>query len=309
MTPSRPRSRVAAVAAALAVVAIVAGCGGSSPASSTPPIGTPTPPPAAPTPVPSATPTPTDAPSPAAAGPLLEVTTEGGFINPVVTLSALPAVVVEADGRIYTPGIAAADGSLVPPVDVRDVGPAGATAILDAIRAAGLDRQEPAGGVAADTGTTVFTAVVDGEPVVNRFAASGPGGPGRPGGNGGASQDPAAAAAFDLLARLADPAVAWGGSTPAAAPYTPVAYRIYAAPADPGADAGPAWPLASGLDAFGRPAVPDLGIPGLRTGVVTGADAATLRPVLEAAAPGAVFTGGGTWTVWVRPLLPSELGG
>ena len=117
---------------------------------------------------------------------LLEVTTEGGFINPVATLSSVPSVVVDANGKIYTPGAATGDGTLVAPVEVRDVGPAGAAAILAALRAAGLDHEEDGSGVAADTGTTVFTAVIDGEQVINRFVRSGPGGPGQPGGPGGA---------------------------------------------------------------------------------------------------------------------------
>ena len=157
--------------------------------------GTPTAQPLAPSPTPagagaSATPAPTAPASevPSSGGPatlLFEVTTEGGFINPVATLSSVPAVVVDADGKIYTPGAAAGDGTLVAPVEVRDVGPAGAAAILAAVRAAGLDREEAGSGIAADTGTTVFTAVIDGQQVVNRFVRSGAGGPGQPGGAGG----------------------------------------------------------------------------------------------------------------------------
>ena len=87
---------------------------------------------------------------------------------------------MDDDGRIYTPGAPAGETQpLVPPVDVRDVGATGAAAIRDAIATAGLDQEEPGGGgIAADTGTTVFTALVDGNMVVNRFVAAGPGGPG-----------------------------------------------------------------------------------------------------------------------------------
>jgi hypothetical protein len=299
----------------LVVGLLVVACAGASPLPS--PAATPS----ATTPVaPTATATASPSASPGATtgGLLLEVRTEGGFISPVATLSALPTVVVEADGHIYTPGAPRDGGSLVPPVDVRDVGAAGATAIVDAMRAAGLGREHAASGVAMpDAGVTVFTAVIDGTTVVNRFAAGGTGGgPGRPGGGiGGSSPAPAgspdpASAAFDLLARLADPTVAWGGAAPVARPYVPAAYRIYAAPApEPGTGPAPAWPFAAGLSSFGRPAVPDFGIAGLRTGVVTGTDAATLRPVLESVSPGATFVGGGSWTLWVTPLLPGEPSG
>jgi hypothetical protein len=273
-----------------------------------------------------ATPSPTAASVP---GLLLEVTTEGGFINPVARLGDVPSVVVDDDGRIFTPSLSAG-GAVQPfviPVDVRDVGSEGAAAIREAIRDAGLDREEQGGGgVAADTGTTVFTAVVDGDTVVNRFVAGpgGAGGPGRPGGPGGpggsvgspipaGSTDPAAAA-FALLARLTDPAQAWGSSGATGAPYRPAGYRVFAAPAAADATgqggAVPAWPLATALDAFGAPAAANLGVDGLRSGIVTGADAGTLGGMLQALPAGSqVESGGHPWNLWVRPLFPDELPG
>lgn len=306
--PSRP------LAAAILSLVAVAACSTStpSPSSATPPPtaatspGTPSP-----TGMPSAAPS--DVPSPADAALLLEVTTEGGFINPVATLSSVPLVVVDADGSIYSPGAATGDGTLVAPVEVRDVGAAGAAQILSALRAAGLDHQGEGSGVAADTGTTVFTAVVDGEQVVNRFVRSGPGRPGQPGGASGGpsggSSDPGAAA-FDLLTRLTDPTVAWGGSSPTPMAYVPVGYRVYVAPAAAAA-AGTrvAWPLPTPLATFGRAASPDFGVSGLRTGVVLGADAMVLGAALGSAAPDSVLTSDGAWSVWIRPLFPDELGG
>jgi hypothetical protein len=339
------------IVAALSSLVVVAACTSSTP--STPAAASPsavaTEAPASPAASPAATPPASEKPSSAdAATLLLEVTTEGGFINPVATLSSVPAVVVDSDGKIYTPGVAAGDGGVVTPIEVRDVGPEGATAILAALRAAGLDRQEEATGIAADTGTTVFTAVIDGDQVVNRFVRSGAGGPGQPGGAGGeglgggtnggtngggtagggtgggygggtggdqpspacsACPDPAAAA-FDLLTRLADPNVAWAGSAPTPAPYTPAGYRVYVAPV--GTDAAGtrvAWPLPTALAGFGRPAVPDYGVEGLRTGVVTGDDAVALGKTLASAPPDTLLTSNGTWSVWARPLFPDELGG
>jgi hypothetical protein len=331
------------VIAALSSLLVAATCSSSTPSTpgaaaspSTPATGAPSMPPSTPSSTPSASAAPSSADAPTL---LLEVTTEGGFINPVATLSSIPSVVVDTDGKVYTPGLAAGDGTLVAPVEVRDLGQAGATAILDAVRAAGLDRKEDAPGIAADTGTTVFTALIDGEEVVNRFVRSAPGVPGTPGGaggeglgggatgggtagggyggSGGDQPSPAcsacggaASAAFDLLARLTDPGTAWGGSAGTPAPYAPAAYRLYVAPA--AADATGtriAWPLATPIAAFGRPAVPDYGVSNLRTGVVTGDAAEALGKAVGSAPPDTLLTSDGVWSVWARPLFPDELGG
>jgi hypothetical protein len=312
----RVPSRIASLAFPV-IASLVVACSGTSPTS---------PPSAAQTVAPSAapgggSPSPATSPSPGAGavpGLLLEVASEGGFINPASRLGDVPSVVVDDDGRIYTPGAPAGDTQpLVAPVDVRDVGAAGAAAIRDAIQAAGLDREEPGGGgIVADTGTTVFTTLVDGDTVVNRFAAAGPAGPGSraPGGSPvpGASGDPATAA-FALLARLTDPSETWGSAAPTTEPYRAAGYRVFAAPVP--TDAGssqppaPAWPLATPLASFGTPAAANFGLDGLRSGIVTGADAATLAPLLQSLPAGAsVASGGQPWTLWVRPLFPDELG-
>ncbi len=298
-----PRSSIpAAVAAALAVAAVlVAACGGAAPSS-----------PPATAPSPTAVPTPT-----ATAALILRATSEGGFIGPAATLAALPAVSVYADGRILTPAPQPAiePAPLLPAVQVRDVGATGAAAIVAAIRVAGL--ATPAGdqgGIAADTGTTVITVSMNGRTVTSRFRGAG-GGPQGPGGPGADSPDPRQTAALALLARLEDPGDAWGG--PAAPPTTlePAGYRIFAVPGAPPADpavntAAVDWPLATPLAAFGAPAAADRGIEGLRQGVALGADAAALAPVLAAASTATGFRSDGvTWTLYVRPLLPDELGG
>ena len=112
--------------------------------------------------------------------------------------------------------------------------------IRAAITAAGLDAQEAGGGVVADTGTTVFTTVVGGDTVVNRFAAARAGasrwsrGSRRRRGLGdpGASADPSAAA-FALLARLTDPAETWGSTGVTSGTYRPGLPRVRR-PGDPG---------------------------------------------------------------------------
>lgn len=284
---------------------LVAACGGSAAPSVSPPASE------APSPTPPAS---TPAPTPSSAAAILRITTEGGFIAPAASLAALPAVTVYEDGRIFTPGAVPAiyPGPLVSPVSVRDVGPAGATAIVAAIRAAGLDRPSTAGpGIGGDTGATVFTVTLDGATVTTRFAGLGAG-PGTP---GDAGSDPARAAALDLLTRLTDPGVAWGATSAATTVYQATAWRIFVAPGAPATDAGVdpqpiAWPLATPLESFGTAAAPDRGIAGLRMGVVAGADAARLAPVLGVATQITPFTSGGrSYTLYVRPLLPDELGG
>ncbi len=302
------------------IVVLVAACAAQPPVPSTP--GK-TAAPASTFPGPSATPPPTAPASMPGSRPvtgpglLLEVTGEGGFINPVVALSAVPQVVVGDDGRIFTPGAMpdAGEQPLIPAIAVRDVGPAGAATIAEAIRAAGLDHEQPGTGVTADMGVTVFKVVLDGAETANHFApAAGSGQPGLPGVRDSGAPDAAALAADALLARLTDPTEAWG-STAAVAPvaYRPTAYRVYAAPADTASEAGsatsaPAWPLATSLDAFGAPAVADVGLPGLRAGIVRGSEAAAFEAALGPLTAGtAIASAGRLWQLWVRPLLPGEM--
>jgi len=287
---------------------LVAACGSAPAASPTPPTGGPSP---APTGLPTGTPAPSTS---AAAELILRITSEGGFIGPAATLATIPTVSVYADGRILTPGPIDAiyPGPLLPPVAVTDVGPAGAQAIVAAIRAAGLDKPftgDPGVGN-PDSGETVFAVTLDGTTTTTRLHLGG-GGPGLPGGLGG-SPDPARDAAQHLLERLQDPAETWG-STPKTSTFVPTAYRVFVAPGAPvgdGATPQPTvdWPLSMPLDAFGVPAVPDRGIAGLRQGAVFGADAATLGPVLQAATQLTAFSSGGKlYTLYVRPLLPDEV--
>lgn len=299
--------------AALAASALVVACGGATSPSSAPPASSP--PSSAPASIgPSAQPS----PSATTASLVLKVTSEGGFINPSANLAALPIVEVYGDGRILTPGPvdAIAPGPLVTPVEVRMVGPAGAAAIVAAIGKAGLDRPSTAGpGVPGDSGSDIFSVTLDGQTTDTRLSGNGPG-PGGPGGPGaGGSGDPARAAAFDVLNRLLDPNETWGASSAPRATYNPTAWRIFVAPGAPSTDpsmtqAPVAWPLSTALDAFGTPAVPDRGIAGLRQGVVLGPDAVTLGPLLVAATTATGFTSGGkTYTLFARALLPDELGG
>ena len=307
MSHSRPIRLAAVTVLATLIVACSASSG--TPAPSSPPSALPT---ASTAPSPSTAPS--SSPSQSPAGLLLKVTSEGGFINPAATLAALPIVAVYSDGRIMTPGPVDAiyPGPLLTPIAVRDVGPSGAAAILAAIKQVGLDRPAPAApAIPGDSGTDVFTVVVDGKTTTSRFAGAQPGHPGGPVGSG----DEERVAALALLDRLSDPDETWGAPAATETRYAPAGYRVYVAPgapqADPQASQSPvAWPLSTPLSGFGTPAVPDRGIAGLRQGVVLGADAATLGPILERASTLTAFSSdGSSYTIYARPLLPDEAAG
>jgi hypothetical protein len=303
------RSGSRAPLAAACLTLALAACSSTAPAPTT----SPTPPQGGdPSSGPSAQPS--VAPNP---GLLIEITSEGGFINPAATIAALPLVVVDTDGRIYTPSPALdpSAGPLVPGVEVRDVGAAGAARILAAIRMAGLDQPGNGGIAAPDAGYTVFTVEVDGMSIVSRFGlGGGPGVPGLPGGPSASGTGDPGAAAFQLLASLTDPSSTWGAPSAESEPYQPVGFRVFDAPS---AQAGPTaggssvpWPLAADLASFGIPAQPDFGVDGLRSGVATGDAATALAPVLASATAQTTFVSGGrAYTLWVRPLFPDELGG
>jgi hypothetical protein len=257
------------------------------------------------------------APSAASSALILRVTTEGGFIAPAANLATVPTLSVYGDGRILAPGPVDMiyPGPLLTPIAIHDVGPAGAQAIVAAIRAAGLDKPSTADpGIPGDTGTTVIVVTLDGATTTTRMAlgggAPGPGGPGIP---GAGSPDPAQAAAISLLARLEDPAETWGAASVHESMLVQQGYLVFVAPGAPVGDssvaqAPVAWPLATPLASFGSPATPDRGITGLRQAAVLGADAATLGPVLAKATVLTPFTSGGSsYTLYVRPLLPDEV--
>jgi hypothetical protein len=212
-------------------------------------------------------------------------------------LGQVPDVVVDTDGNIYTPDFSFATPTMIQKVVVRNVGPNGAARILDAMRAAGLDQPGDDGGVVADTGVTVFTAVIDGQEIVNKIAMSGP----------GPQPDISPHPGVGLLARLQDPAETWGAADVQPATFTPTAYRIYLA--DSLADGtGIEWPLAISVDDFGQPSVPNFDVDGLRAGVVFGDDAQKITDAFGDQPEGSYVQGAnGLVAIWIRPLLPPEI--
>jgi hypothetical protein len=251
-------------------------------------------------PVPSANP----------AGLILRATSEGGFIAPNAIRARLPIVSVYVDGRIMSEGVTPAiyPGPLLPSIVFRSVGADGAAAILKAAVDAGLTGSDGTYGPAPmpDAATTVIMVIHGGRQTVSRFGSLQP----QPGGsdsNGPGSQVQAAAT---LLGRLManDP---FGGTPGATGAYQPLGFQLFVAPGSPAptdqALVRPpvSWPLATPLAAFGQ--ADSLGGDGARVGVVVGADAATLGPILEAATQITPFLSGGKqWTIVARPLLPDE---
>lgn len=318
---------------AVLIAACVASPGSSSSAPSTPasasggPSAEPSAP-ASPSGAPSYAPSPSASPS---VGLLVEVTTEGGFIGPAAHIGTLPTVWISDDGRILMPAPMTMQfpGRLVPELTVRDVRASGAATIRKAITDAGLDTSDytdPSPGM-PDVGQWVITVRVDGRTVTSRFNGLGGEGSAAGGATGGlpapavsgtgasasSAGDPKKAAAAALIARLTNVDETWGTSTPAKETrFVPSGYRIWVNPGAPQADAALArepiaWPLSVPLASFGEPASPDFGIAGLRVGTVTGADASALAPILDKATTITPFTSGGSsWTLRVRPLLPGE---
>ena len=290
-------------AAAVATVFLVGACTstGGAPAGSASPPG-------------SAAPGTSSQPSPASSELILQVAYEGGFVAPFARLAQPPIVAAYADGRIISPAPITMEypGRLVPPLQVRNVGADGARAIVAAAAAAGLaaaDATYPAIGI-ADAPDTVFVVIQAGTRITTRFGALAEG-MGVPGGQG--ASGPARTSAADFLARLTNPAETFGAPSVATTPYVPTAFGLWVSPgapdaSDPALAQQPvAWPLATPLAVFGTPAMPDAGIANMRTGVVAGADAATLQPILARANALTPFSSGGAmYSLLVRPLLPGE---
>ena len=247
---------------------------------------------------------------------VLRVEVGGGLVPPGWILSELPTISIYGDGRVITQGpqIELYPGPALPNLLVSRVSEEGLQRILADARDAGLlgpDGRFDYPGI-VDAPTTVFTTNAEGAThVVSAYAL-------------GLGEDtsvlsPADAAAradlADFAARLGD-LPGWLGSDVISAetPYEFDAIRIYAQRATPVAqDPGPSpsvvdWPLSTPLAAFGDP-FRATAEPALRCGVVAGDDLATIRPALASANQLTWWRSGGeTWSLILRPLLPDERG-
>lgn len=292
-------ARIAVVLAALALS--VGACSAS--AASIPPTAGPT-----------GSQGPSTSPSPAAsaAGLVLRAAYQGGFIAPDSLRTRLPIVSVYTDGRILSGGVTPAiyPGPLVPSIVVRSVGPAGVAGILQAAADAGLTGADGTygPGPAVDAAQTVITVVHDGRQTVSTFSSLQPSQV-QPG--SGVTDDRVPTAAAQLLGRLMA-SDTFGGTAGPEGVYAPLGFQLFVRPGSPDVSdsslARPAlsWPLATPLASFGK--VDTLGPDGARVGVVIGADAATLGPILVSATQITPFLSGGSqWTILVKPLLPDEV--
>ncbi|MCU0504184.1 MAG: hypothetical protein MUE82_00190 [Chloroflexi bacterium] len=300
---------VAATAALSLATVLVAACTG---AASTPP----TTPPAGGTP-PGTMPTAEPIMHPTGANELvLRQELGGGFVPYEWILSNLPIVSIYGDGRVITQGprIEIYPGPALPNLRVARISEDGLQKILAAAAEAGIlgnDAHYDYPGI-ADAPTTIFTVNAGG--ATSRVSAYALGI-----GEDASMIPPADAAAraelADFAAKLGD-LPGWLGPDVVSAdePFDFASIRVYAQAADPTSqDQGiePTvvdWPLAVPLATFGEPFRPGAE-PAMRCGVVAGDDLATLRPALEAANQLTYWRSGGeTFSLILRPLLPEESG-
>ena len=296
---------------ALSVVALVAaacaaGGAGSSPNPS---------PSLSPSPSPSGTPR-TDHPT-GANELVLRIGYDGGFVAPGYLLTRLPQVSVYGDGRVVTEGpvIEIYPGPALPNLLVSRLSEAGLQAMLAAAADAGLlgrDRHYDYVGI-ADAPTTTFVVITDGATHTTTAYALGIG-EDRP--DGMPASDAAARNALaGFQAKMAD-LRSWLGAEVLSGeqPYAFEQLRVFATPAEPTSPDGQVqptvvdWPLLEPLATAGTP-LEGFGGVGMRCSVVAGDELATLRPVLEAANQLTfVRSGGATYSIALRPLLPDESG-
>lgn len=292
----RAALRLARPAALLLVAAVATACTGTAGAAE-----------------PSRSPVPS--PTPNLDRVVFRVDWDGGFVAPGTILGRLPQIVVYADGRVVMPGpqIEIYPGPLMPALQVRTLTPDALARLVQLAKDKGLlrDAHYDFAGI-ADATTTVLTLDVDGHRyTVSAYALM------EAGADGSAwadAMDDASKAGRAALREFIDAltGVPESGYAGPWATYAPTALRLYAAPAGARPDdmvpAGDpvAWPLAD-LAVAGTP-VGD-GSLGFRCQVVTGADLAKVRPVLDDANQLTVFrSGDGAWALIVRPLLPGETG-
>ncbi|HWP62637.1 MAG TPA: hypothetical protein VNO86_04130 [Candidatus Binatia bacterium] len=291
--PCRARHRESALGALL-LTAVLAGCapGGAS---------TPSPGPSGP-------------PSPPVAADIVFRATVVQALPPIEQFEWLPLAVVTADGRLLTPGpmMARYPGPLVAPIEERTITPAGVELLLGALRDAGLLT-----GQSDFTGGTLRPGQAAGrlEVVADGRRYEIIGDPSRvvrcgdePARCIPAPGTPEAFAHFWL--RLADLPGWLASELGPPRPYAPTAYAVLVGP--PPEEGGlvqqPAtWPIEPALAEFGRPLSGD---PTRRCGLVTGAAATTLRPVLEAANELTSWVEAADpatrYGLTVRPLLPGD---
>jgi hypothetical protein len=259
----------------------------------------------------SASPQPSKASSAGASTAWLRATTSQAG-SPIDRFGAGPTVVVTADGTYVTAGhVAVGDpGPLLPNLVGRSLSDAGRASIqAEAARLGLLGRK---------TDFRSVTALPGG--VVGRLQLTGDGGPvtlvGEPDSKllcipSLCDPVPGTPEAFgELWRKVADPVPWLGGELGPETPFVPAAYALLVGPVpapDPAAGASIAdWPLSVPLATFGTPVAKG----SRRCGIVRGADAGTLRPVLEEANLKTQWVQdpetSATFDITVRPVIAGE---
>lgn len=279
-----PRARIAAIIAA----AVLAACGGSS-----------------------ASPQPSPTPSPDTQTYWLRMTTTQA-IPPLDLFAVQPPLVITGDGIAVTNGPVPAiyPGPLMPNLIGRRVSSAGQAAIIQA-----------AGGLGLLSGKTDFTGggmVIGG--VIGHIEMTVDGRRVELSGNPSAQIvcvttpcNPAAGTpeAFgELWRRLGDLRGWMGAELGPETPYVATSYALLVGPAprqDPMFTQAPAdWPLDQPIPMFGGPVANGTA----RCGTVSGADADTLRPALQAANQLTQWTqdpqSSASYGLTIRPMVPGE---
>jgi hypothetical protein len=254
---------------------------------------------------------------------VLQVSTGGGFVPVELHLAGMPQFSLYGDGRVITQGpqILIFPGPALPNLLVRRISAEGVTELLEAAQKAGLTGPnrnfDQAANLVADAPTTTFTFTTDdGTHQTSVYAIDFV----KDVGNLSRQEREAVDALAgldrfltDLEGRLPK------GSVGTEEAYRPDELRVYVAerdapPADePPADAPPEepaqpsmeWPLPAPLSEFGQPADPA----GYRCGSITGSELETVLSAAGKANQSTPWTSGGkTYAVIFRPLLPEESG-
>lgn len=245
---------------------------------------------------------------------ILRVETGGGFTPPEYQLRLIPEFSLYGDGSSVTPGpqIEIYPPPALPSIQTQPISEDGVQAILRAAIDAGVDTghdmTDMGSTMIADAATTTFTISANG--VTNSFAvyALGTFGGDRP--DGMSKEEYEARHALAAFVRQLGDLPSWlpAGSLGETTTYEPVGARVYVGQArhdDQLPQPKVAWPLDPPLASFGD----DTGS-GYRCGVVAGPD------WTDSLQPTAVGTneltpwvsGGATYGLVFRPLLPDEIG-
>ncbi len=245
---------------------------------------------------------------------VLRVASEGGFVAPSSTLSAIPSVSLYGDGTLITPGpqVAIYPGPALPAIQQRHVSEEGVQAIVHAALETGLDHgrdMTDLGSVGvADAATTVLTLDASGARHTTRVYALGDLG-GRP--PGMSQQEFLARTRLQALVRKLARLDAWlpSGSITGATAYEASSARLFASSyrGDPSLpQAAVPWPLAQPLASSRRTTWPG----GYGCLDVAGADwADTVMPAARSTNQLTPWLSDGRrWSLVFRPLLPDERG-